>query len=91
MTKKELILGTEAIHESKSFNLLARLEGTSLVVRLTKIYSQLLSERISARRTLKLVHAQLAMGAFLLLGGASVLLAIILCVWTVLAVWQCRA
>ena len=90
MTKKELTLGTAQLNESKSFSPLTRLESTSLVVRLSKIYSGLLEEKVSARRTLKLVHAQLAMGALLLVGGVSTVVAILLSIWTVLAVWQCK-
>ena len=91
MTKKELTLGTAQLNENKSFSLLTRLETTSLVVRLAQIYSSLLEEKVSARRTLKLVHAQLAMGALLLVGGLSTVVAIMLSIWTVLAVWQCKA
>lgn len=91
MTKKELTLGTAQLNATKSFSLLARLETTSLVVRLSRIYSGLLEEKVSARRTLKLVHAQLAMAALLLVGGVSTVVAILLSIWTVLAVWQCKA
>ena len=91
MTKKELTLGTAQLNENKSFSLLTRLETTSLVVRLAQIYSGLLEEKVSTRRTLKLVHAQLAMGALLLVGGLSTVVAILLSIWTVLAVWQCKA
>ena len=90
MTKKELALGTTVLRDNKSFSLLARLESTKLVKSLSKVYSNLLSERVSARRTLKLVHAQIAMGTLLLLGGISAMAAILLCAWTVLAVWQCK-
>ena len=90
MTKKELTLSATQLQESKSLSLLARLENTAFVVSLSKIYSNLLEEKVSARRTLKLLHAQLAMGALLLLGGLSAMVAILLCSWTVLAVWQCK-
>ena len=90
MTKKELILNAAPLQESKSFSLLDRIESSRLVKSLAKIYSALLEERISAHRTLKLVHAQLAMGALLLLGGISVMAAVLLCAWAVLAIWQCR-
>ena len=91
MTKKELTISTTQLHDCKSISLLERLETTALVVRLSQIYSGLLEERVSARRTLKLVHAQVAMGALLILGGLSGITAILLCLWTVLAVWQCKA
>ena len=91
MTKKELTLSTAQLHESRSFSLLERLETTAWVVRLSRIYSDLLEEKVSARRTLKLVHAQVAAGTLLLLGGLSTMAAILLCVWTLLAVWQCKA
>ena len=90
MTKKELTLGATQLQESKSLSLLARLENTALVAYFSKIYSNLLEEKVSARRTLKLLHAQLAMGTLLLLGGLSAMMAILLCAWTVLAVWQCK-
>ena len=94
MTKKELTLGTHTAvwncSQNKSFSLLEKIEKTALVVRLSHIYSHLLEEQVSARRTLKLVHAQVAVLMLLVLGGASVVMALFLCLWTVLAVWQCR-
>ena len=90
MTKKELILDSAHLHERKTLNPLVRLESTSLVKSLSAIYFKLLEEQVSARRTLKLVHAQLVMGALLLLGGVSLVVAILLCAWTILAVWQCK-
>lgn len=91
MTKKELTLSTAQLHENHSSGFWERLETASMVVRLSRIYSGLLEEKVSARRTLKLVHAQLAAVALLLLGGLSSMVAILLCLWTVLAVWQCKA
>ena len=90
MTKKELTLNVAQLQDAKSFRFLERLESTRLVKSLAKVYSRLLEERVSTRRTLKLVHAQFAMGALLLLGSASLIMAVLLCVWTLLAVWQCK-
>ena len=90
MTKKELILDSAPLEERKTLNILERLESSDFVKSLSCIYSKLLEERVSAHRTLKLIHAQIAMGTLLLLGGISIMAALLLSAWTVLAVWQCR-
>ena len=45
---------------------------------------------VSAYRSGKVLHAQLAALTLLMLGTPSLLLGMLLLAWTALAVWQCR-
>lgn len=70
--------------------LLERLERTKAVERLADFYSKLLEERVTARCTLHLLHAQVA-GLFLIFPvDASVAYRMVCLAWLALACLQCK-
>lgn len=91
MTKKAFSIPATSLQPVKHRQRLERLQSATCVDYLAELYSSLLGEQVSVRRTLRWVHAQVAVFALLLLGGSSVLLALLLCVWAVVAVCQCRS
>ena len=56
---------------------------------IARLFGRILEREINVRQMLHLVHAQLAFSALILLGGISVLVAVLLMVWFVLSVVQC--
>lgn len=89
MTKKQTTLAIQNSPSSVWASPLQRLESLRCIQRLAEIYSQLTEEQISARRTLHLLHAQLALVLLLLFGGSSVGMAALFTAWTTLAIRQC--
>lgn len=90
MEKKELLVGTACTPSAVRFNLVARIESCVWLQRLASVYSALLEEKISPRRTLRLLHAQAAL--FCAVAPASMPLGLrtVLLAWAGVAVWQCR-
>lgn len=89
MTKKELTLNAAA-PARRTLHLSQRIENSRILLRLAALYSRLLEEPVTPRRTLRLLHAQLAALTLLMMGTPSLLLGMLLLAWTALAVWQCR-
>lgn len=90
MTKKELMLEAMPVRAHRPRGLMKRIESGKSVRRLSRLYSFLLEEPVSARRTLGLVHVQLSLWALLLLGGHSLWLTLLLWGWALVALRQCR-
>ena len=91
MAKKAMTLQFSVQDFARSIQLASRLENLRPVRWLSGLYSKLLEEHVSPRRTLRLVHAQVGLAALLILGGSSVVMAALLTAWTCLAMWQCKA
>jgi len=91
MTKKTLSIPATSLQSVKNRQGLERLQSATCIDYLAELYSILLGEQVSVRRALRWVHAQVAVFALLLLGGSSLLFALLLCVWAVVAVCQCRS
>lgn len=100
MAKKTLYLDTRLTGSRRSFitaatpadlvtDILTWLETRKWVYRLSAAYSALLEERVSARRTLRLVYAQAIMALLLFPADFALSLRLLLLLWAALAVWQC--
>lgn len=102
MPKKTVLLDTTAAlksdsrystllqNASKPRGLMARIEGARCVKQLADLYSRLLEEPVSPRRTLKFLHAQVAVLALIFPMSFPFGPRLIFLVWAALAVWQCR-
>lgn len=66
------------------------IEKSYPVVKLSSLYSKLLEEPVSPRRTLRFVNAQLAAFMLLCAESTSTLGIIVLAAWTVAAIYGCR-
>ncbi len=75
---------------SKNLGFIAVLENLSFVKQLARIYSLLLEEQISSRRTLKFLHAQMAVFFLIMPANMSLGLRALFLLWAGLACWQCR-
>lgn len=100
MAKKTLYLDTRLTGSRRSFitaatpadlvtGILTWLEARKWVCRLFAVYSALLEERVSARRTLRLVYAQAVVALLLFPADFALSLRLLLLLWAALAVWQC--
>lgn len=63
--------------------------SSALMTWLTLWMSRIMERELTPMQCLHLLHAQLAFGALLLLGGTSALVATLLAVWFGLSVLQC--
>jgi len=87
MAKKEVTLKmTFAQTANTSFSLKQYLCKCAPVKGLAGIYSELLEERVSPERTLHYVHAQVAIFALILFGGASISATLLLTTWSIYAI-----
>ncbi len=101
MAKKEITIDAATLSENNRFaadsspnrkatSLIGRIENLRAVRSLAAAYSSLLEETVTPRRTLKLVHAQMAAALFLLPADMPTGLRLLLIAWAALACWQCR-
>lgn len=101
MTKKDALLdssllGNDCRHSAlfrdtnKTVGLLARLESSHCIKRLADTYSRLLEEPVTPRRTLRLLHAQLAGLMLVFPVNFHPGVRFLFLMWMVLAIWQCR-
>lgn len=90
MEKKELLVETACTPADFRLNLIARIETCVWLQRLAAVYSFLLEEKVSPRRTLRLLHAQTAVFFAIAPAGMPLGLRALLLVWAALAVRQCR-
>lgn len=97
--KKELTLDGKALAPRRSVadNLFSSknafrslLERTAPVVALSRLYSRLMQEPVSADLALRLVHAQVACMALLGCVADNLLLTLFLLLWAAWAVNRCR-
>ncbi len=63
--------------------------GSAFVTWLTLWTSRIMERELTPMQCLHLLHAQLAFGALLLLGGTSAVVAVLLAAWFGLSVLQC--
>lgn len=95
MTRKNLSASGYATlqRSERSFSirsLVIALESLGFVKALAAIYSGLLEETVSPRRTLHLLHAQVACLILVFPAALPLLVRVLLFVWAVLAVRGCR-
>ena len=55
-----------------------------------EVLSMLLGEKISPKKTIKVLNVQAAITSLMIFGGISPLIAVVLLAWMGLAVYQCR-
>lgn len=78
------------VSETRSEKSIRRMILQSRAVQgMAALFSAILGEEVSAVRAVHLLNAQLSFGLLLTVGGASVLVAVLLLVWFGLSVWQC--
>jgi hypothetical protein len=63
--------------------------ASQVMTTLAAWFSQMMEEEVSPQQALRMVHAQLAFAALVLLGGQGPLVAVLLFAWFALSVWQC--
>lgn len=90
MEKKELLIETAYAPQTFRINLLARIESQAWLRKLASVYSFLLEEEVGPRRTLHLLHAQIAVMLLTLPADMPVALRALLLAWACLAARQCR-
>lgn len=64
--------------------------STRPFVALSRLFSLVLEEEVSALKAFNLLHAMVAFLAMLLLGGNSIVLQLALVGWFALTAWQCK-
>lgn len=91
MTKKttSLRLSTTFV-PSFSLNLRRRLCESAAICRLSEIYSDLLEEKITPDRTLRLIHAQIAVCALLMCCSSSIGVLCLLAAWAFGSIYAAR-
>lgn len=55
-----------------------------------EVLSMILGEKISPKKTIKVLNVQAAITSLMIFGGISPLIAVVLLAWMGLAVYQCR-
>ncbi|MCI7141857.1 MAG: hypothetical protein MSA10_02450 [Paraprevotella sp.] len=55
-----------------------------------EVLSMILGEKISPKKTIKVLNVQAAIASLMIFGGISPLIAVVLLAWMGLAVYQCR-
>lgn len=90
MEKKELLIETAYAPQNFRINLLARIGSQAWLRRLAAVYSFLLEEEVGPRRTLRLLHAQVAVLSAVLPADMPLALRALLLAWAFLACRQCR-
>jgi len=90
MEKKELLIETAYAPQNFRINLLARIGSQAWLRRLAAVYSFLLEEEVGPRRTLRLLHAQVAAMSAVLPADMPLALRALLLAWAFLACRQCR-
>ena len=73
-----------------SLNLRRRLCESAAICRLSEIYSDLLEEKITPDRTLRLIHAQIAVFALLTCCNSSLLVLCALTAWAFGSIYAAR-
>ncbi len=100
MEKKELLMNATFVNNAetlrsvrqntKNIGFIGLFENLTCVKQLAHIYSVLLEEPVSNRRTLKFLHAQVAAFFLILPADMPFGLRALFLLWTGLACWQCR-
>lgn len=84
---------TEAIYNiekknARQYNLRQMVLESKTVRSMARLFSAILSEKISTLKAIKLANAQAAIASLLIFGGISPLVAVILLAWVGAAVYQ---